>query len=44
MTRLALINPNTSAETTAAKLAAEKRARVESAASELADFSEAPQG
>jgi hypothetical protein len=33
-----------SAETTAAKLAAEKRARVESAASELADFSEAPQG
>jgi len=33
-----------SAETTAARLAAEKRARVESAASELADFSEAPQG
>jgi hypothetical protein len=33
-----------SAETTAARLAAEQRARVESAASELADFSGAPQG
>lgn len=40
----ALGTDSESTETTAAKLSAEQRVRVESAASELADFSEAPQG
>ncbi len=40
----ALGTDSESGETEAAKLAAERRSRVESAASELADFSEAPQG